>query len=114
VKKIALRGKHGEGKYAIVDDEDYDNLSKFNWHYSDGYAARNTWRSDGKFKSFRMHRVIAHPPDNMLVDHINGNRLDNRKKNLRVCNYSENAQNQRRKQQIRVGIKEFPTEKGTG
>ena len=41
----------------------------------------------------RLHRIIMNCPSNMVVDHINGNKLDNRKCNLRICTIEENSQN---------------------
>jgi len=82
-----------QGKFAIVEDEDFEYLSQFNWCFNNGYAVRNVTVS-GKQKSQRMHRLITNCPDNMDVDHINHDKLDNRKTNLRVCSASENNQNQ--------------------
>lgn len=85
MKKINLIGKKGRGLYAIIDEEDYDRVSKYNWHYSNGYAVNNF--------DLRMHRLIMNPPHNMVVDHKNHNKLDNRRSNLRICTQFENSQN---------------------
>lgn len=78
-----------QGKFAIVDDEDYEYLNKFKWHWkSKNYAARAESR-----KTVFMHREIMKPPADMLVDHIDGNGLNNQKSNLRVCNKSQNGMN---------------------
>lgn len=80
------------GLKAIVDDDDFEALSKFKWCAYVGkwqpYAVR---RKDGRV--VRMHREIMNPPKGMYVDHINGNGLDNRRKNLRVCTNQENSFN---------------------
>jgi len=74
-----------QGYYAIVDDEDYAELSKHKWHASvqkSGivYAARKVGR-----KNIKMHRVLFDDiPEDKLVDHINHNQLDNRRENLRL------------------------------
>ena len=81
-----------KGKYALVDDEDYKELDKFNWWIITGYAARTKW-VNGKNELILMHRLIANTPKGLDTDHINGNRLDNRRKNLRICDTSENTRN---------------------
>lgn len=93
MKKIALSGKMGVGKVALVDDEDYNKYSQFNWHLSStGYAVRRI-RNNGKNKTVRLHRLITKCPDKMVVDHLNGNKLDCRKNNLRICTQAENSKN---------------------
>jgi hypothetical protein len=81
-----------KGMVAIVDDEDYAELSKYKWHYSGKYARRYA-SVNGKRIYVWMHRVIAGTPDGMDTDHINGNKLDNRRANLRVCTRSQNMHN---------------------
>lgn len=75
-----------KGMKTIVDDEDYNRLNSHQWYYtSHGYA-----KSD---KLDYMHRFILNAPVNMEVDHINGNRFDNRKCNLRLVSKDENLRN---------------------
>lgn len=95
MKKIELRGKRGEGKHAIVDDEDYDFLIQYKWYANlDGYAVMNHFLlEDGQ--SALMHRLLMGTPYNLQIDHINGDRLDNRRCNLRICNTAQNNQNMR-------------------
>lgn len=84
-----------QGKFAIVDDEDFDFLNQWKWCCrSDGYAVRGRMKSEypGTI-CIRMHRFILNVDNDKMVDHINGNRLDNRKSNLRACNQSENMNN---------------------
>lgn len=88
-KKIEL----SKGKYAIVDDEDYDMLSAYSWYtHSDSrnkeYAAT---RILGDLTY--MHRLILDAKDDKKIDHINGDGLDNRKKNLRSTSSLENSRN---------------------
>lgn len=85
MKRIDLIGKRGVMAYAIIDDEDYDRVSKYKWHYSNGYAINSF--------GYRMHRLIMMPPHDLVVDHINHDKLDNRRKNLRVCTQLENSKN---------------------
>lgn len=80
------------GKEAFVDDKDYKELSKYNWHYDHGYASRNITRVSGS-KHVYMHRQILSFPEGMEIDHINLDRLDNRRENLRICTRTENSHN---------------------
>lgn len=84
-----------QGKYAIVDDEDYLYLSQFNWCYSQGRAGRMGRNKSGKRKLLLMHRVIMNTPTGLETDHINGDSLDNRRCNLRICTKSQNNMNRR-------------------
>jgi len=81
-----------QGKFALVDDRDYEELSKHKWYYEHGYARRD-YQIAGKRHRVYMHKLIAGTPDGMHTDHINGDKLDNRAENLRVCSASENQMN---------------------
>jgi hypothetical protein len=85
------------GMSTIVDDEDYKNLNQYNWHISKSrntsYAIRASFNK-GKRSTERIHRVVMGITDtSKIVDHINGNGLDNRKENLRICNSKQNRYN---------------------
>ena len=83
-----------QGKFAIVDAEDYERLKQYKWHVDKGdstnYAARGIVG-----KNFRMHREILGAPKGLVVDHINHNGLDNRRSNLRLCTVRQNNMNRR-------------------
>lgn len=82
--------KLSQGKVALVDKGFYKELSKKKWSYDPkGYAIRNE-----RGASVYMHRVITGAGKGLVVDHINGNGLDNRVGNLRVCSNKENRRNQ--------------------
>ncbi len=82
-----------KGAYALVDDSDYYRLCTRKWCLSNrGYAVHHS-RSNGKRKVIYMHRIIANPPPHLQVDHINRNRLDNRRSNLRFATRSQNQAN---------------------
>lgn len=89
---IPLHGKHSDGKFTIVDDDDYERLNRWEWHYDKGYVTRGE-RKDGVYRKIVMHREIMRTPEGMSTDHIDGNTLDNRKSNLRVCTHTENMHN---------------------
>jgi hypothetical protein len=75
-------------KIAIVDDDMFEELSKYKWYYHHtGYATRLS------HPKIYMHRIVACSPEGMDTDHANGNKLDNRRENLRVCTCSENHRN---------------------
>lgn len=95
MKKIQLGG-HRLGSpikaYALVDDRDYPWLSKIKWSAHKqraGYYA--TCVKKGAF--IRMHRLIMKYPPGKVVDHIDGNTLNNQRKNLRICTHSQNQMN---------------------
>lgn len=94
-KLITLSGKYGTGKFAIVDDCDYDRLKKYSWHCTpSGYASGGS-KATSELGHHFMHRVICSPPNGMHPDHINGNTLDNRSENLRPVTPSQNMMNTR-------------------
>lgn len=80
--------------YAIVDDEDYDNLKKYKWNISGGYKKGDYYAAtviDGR--TIYMHRLITGARSGEYVDHINGNMRDNRRKNLRIVDQTQNNAN---------------------
>ena len=88
MKKIPLT----QGKYALVDNEDYLELSKYKWCLNtNGYAVRRV--GGRKAKLTIMHRVIIGAQDGQEVDHISRNKLDNRRSNLRFATRAQNTAN---------------------
>lgn len=93
------------GKFAQVDDEDFEWLSQWKWHIFSArhtyYAVRNEInRESGKYRTLRMHRQILRLnfSDGKQIDHADGNGLNNQRDNLRMCSRSENRGNaQKRK-----------------
>jgi len=78
-------------KFAIVDPQDFNWLSKFKWNCNYGYA---TMRPSKTGHIFMHHLIVGKPPKGFLVDHINRNTLDNRRSNLRIIDSSFNQRNQ--------------------
>lgn len=92
-----LDGKIGVLRgYATVDDEDYPLINRHKWSLSSGYPATNIKSVKGK-NLVKMHRMIMghgnRRVDQTEIDHINGDRLDNRKENLRFCSHTTNMRN---------------------
>lgn len=90
------------GLFAEIDDEDFESVKGINWmalsssagHF---YAAASTQTEGGKPKYLLMHRLLIGAKEDMLVDHRDGNGLNNRRANLRECTVSQNAMNGRSK-----------------
>jgi hypothetical protein len=81
-------------KVAIVDDDMYEYLSQWKWHYVNGYAVRSETCAPGKQKAVFMHRLIMQAPDGMEVDHKETeDTLNNQRSNLRLCTHSQNNHN---------------------
>ena len=83
------------GKLAIVDDADFDWLSQWKWSYATvGYAVRRKRASEDKPGTIvYMHRAVLGFPTAKEIDHINRNKLDNRRLNLRAATRRSNAAN---------------------
>jgi len=113
MRKIKLT----QGKYALVDDEDYEYLNQWKWHYSQGRATRIIWhgsKPDRRGDHVMMHRLLNKTPDGYDTDHINRNPLDNRKSNLRTTTHSENLHNRPKQSNNTSGYKGVSFDKETG
>lgn len=110
VTKITLT----KGKYALVDSEDLEKLSKYKWHYNlRGYAVTNPGTRKEK-ELILMHRLINNTPVGMQTDHINGNKLDNRKENLRTATSMQNIWNKPKQSNNTSGYKGVSKVKSSG
>jgi hypothetical protein len=88
-----------QGKFAIVDADDYEKLNCYSWQCRESgatfYALRLQF-GNGRVRIISMHREIMHAPKGMVVDHKNHNGLDNRKENLRIATATENRRHCRK------------------
>ena len=74
------------------DLEDYNKIKNFYWENHHGYAATRIYNSD-KYYYIYMHRLLIDPKQDEVVDHINRNKLNNLKHNLRITDDCGNARN---------------------
>ncbi len=88
MRKIKLT----QGEYALVDNIDFERLNKHKWYYNGNYAVRGILINK-KPVVWRMHwDIMGKPEKGLETDHINRNKLDNRKSNLREITQLENNQ----------------------
>lgn len=89
-----------QGYVALVDDADYEELSKYKWSAKvlarTVYAVRSVRKESGGFTHAYMHRVIMGNPEDMEVDHRDGNGLNNVRANLRLATRANNRANSRK------------------
>ena len=93
-----------QGQVAIVDDGDYECLSRNKWHYDQGYAKRTIWKNGINVHVF-MHRQILGFPSNAQIYHIDRNGLNNQRENLRLCTGRQNAHNRKLRSDTNTGFK---------
>lgn len=94
MRKIKLT----RGMYAMVSDEDYERVSQFKWYANPGRRQGSVQSCYARCRAAGyMHRFIMGYPSHKVVDHIDGNGLNNQRENLRVVTVAENNLNKRRK-----------------
>lgn len=105
MRALALPNNH----LTLLDDVDFDSLSKFKWHaycdHSGKWYVRSNRRSGKRTHVILMHRAILDAPKGMEVDHIDGNGLNNQRDNLRLATSSQNKFNRRLDQRNKSGHK---------
>lgn len=84
------------GKFAVVDAEDYEELSKYTWAAREGGRTYYAVRME-KGKAIPMHRQIMKAPADLFVDHKDGDGLNNQRSNLRLATLTQNSRNQRKR-----------------
>ena len=102
------------GKVALLDDEDFERVSAHKWCYmTAGYGARSVCQGKSK-RIVYLHRFLLEAPDGKRVDHIDGNKLNNQRSNLRLCTHQENMQNSKQYANNTSGHKGVAFDKFTG
>lgn len=100
--EIDLENKYGEViAVTLIDLEDLDIVKNYRWCYSNGYCEG----SHGRSTNIRLNRLVMNASDDYVVDHINGDTLDNRKSNLRICTQGENSRNNKLSKRNKSGYK---------
>lgn len=88
-------GYDSKGRKFYFDLEDYDLVSQYRWYvHTNGYVRTSIYNLDTKeVTQIQLHRLVINANQDVIVDHISGNRNDNRKRNLRNADYSTNMMN---------------------
>jgi hypothetical protein len=89
-----------QNKIILIDSDYLYLLNKYKWYINSKYIV-----AQYKNKRLLIHRIIMNAPKNKMIDHINGNTLDNRKCNLRICNRSQNFRNRTKQKNNTSGYK---------
>lgn len=101
---------HIAGREVLYDAEDADIVESAGWLLCRSgeifYVRRRAYSPQGAQIGYEhLHRMIANCPEGYFVDHINGNGLDNRRSNLRICTHAENMRNRRIHRNNKSGYK---------
>lgn len=89
--------KLSKGAVAQVDDEDLERVNRYSWHFDGRYGSATIWNKElKKYEKKYLHRYVMDAPKYKEIDHINRDKLDNRKANLRYCTRAENISNKER------------------
>lgn len=98
------------GYEVIIDKDDYEKIIAHRRHVKQitrnaVYFQTRYSKNEKRKGRFILHRLIMNAPKGVIVDHINGKTLDNRKQNLRLCSHSENVKNAGVNKNNRLGVK---------
>lgn len=93
-----------QGKFAMVDDQDYPLVSKFKWH---AHFDKYNWYAARKVNNghIRLHNFLMEPPQGVFIDHKDRNGLNCQRANLRICTHQQNSINKRIYKSNKSGFK---------
>lgn len=86
--------------FTIIDEEDLEKIQNHSWYLNRGYVEAKI-----KGKTVSLHRYLTNPPPNLVVDHLNGNKLDNRRENLQITTRQGNSWNRQRNKNNSTGFR---------
>ena len=101
-----------QGMFAMVDDDDYEELIKFKWYYANGYACRKLSRKLGHITILMHLELLGASSFAKQGDHKNGNPLDNRRNNLRPATKPQQSFNKKLRSDNSTGFKGVSIDKG--
>jgi hypothetical protein len=101
MKEILLTQNH----VVIIDNDDYEKIKKYKWRLHRAMSNLKYAIATINNKPILMHRFLLGLDPKLHTDHINGNSLDNRKKNLRICTHAENMRNRKKSKNNTSGFK---------
>jgi hypothetical protein len=99
------------GIEVIIDKEDFEKIVMLGFHKcvpdhsGNIYFEHVVYNHQKVIEYIKLHRYLVNAPRNKIVDHANGNTLDNRKSNLRICTHAENTRNQKISRRNTSGFK---------
>ncbi len=96
-RELPISTKDGTRLCTLISTEDYDDMPECNWYLDKKGYAYNPQTPHRTVQRFIMRDQLDADPTKPIVDHINGNRLDNRRSNLRMVSYTQNALNSRKR-----------------
>jgi hypothetical protein len=96
---VIERGKY-RGEKILMDDSDYGLVNQYYWYIFQSHGCKYA-QAKIKGSTVYMHRLIMNPPEDMVVDHINFNGLDNRRKNLRIVTLKENSRTNSKREKLK-------------
>lgn len=108
-ERLEIKSTSKNGLSFFIDSADFELVSRHGW-----YVALDKRYDPPKIKAvygyidgkdIGLHRILMKPPAGMMVDHIDGNPLNNCRSNLRVCTHTENTRNQKKRRNLKYGFK---------
>lgn len=97
MKLIDVSTKNNQNMFTEVDDEDFELLNQWKWRGKKDGNSFYVYCKSYKLKNKALHRIVIKAKKGEIVDHIDGNTLNNKKSNLRLCSKSQNSMNAKKR-----------------